>query len=157
MRISFRPCRCILLVLTAAVIYACERQMPIEDTTVEDTIGGEEEEEPLNADVISSAVLTFAYYDIVGEVDVENRRVDFDMEVYGTDPVNLRYLPVTFTLKDGFVTQGTEYEYIRLILTPEDQPAKSHSQMEMPRSSMKCIWILKLRKLRLHLFSSSVE
>lgn len=124
MRISFRQCRCILMVLTAAVIYACERQMPIEDTTVEDTFGGEEEEEPINADVISSAVLTFAYYDVVGEVDVENRRVDFDMEVYGTDPVNLRYLPVTFTLKDGFVTQGTEYEYIRLILTPEDQPAK---------------------------------
>jgi hypothetical protein len=43
--------------------------------------GGEnpDPEVPVNADVIESAVLTFAYYDMIGEIDIENRRVDFYM------------------------------------------------------------------------------
>ena len=88
--------------------------------------GGEnpEPEVPVNADVIESAVLTFAYYDMIGDIDVESRRVDFYMETYGDDAPNLRYVPVVFTTKDGYKVKGTDREFIRLILTPEDQPAR---------------------------------
>ena len=118
-------------------MYSCEPVPPVdqpeqeqetpggnEDNTGGETPEPEPEPEPVDPDIISSAILTFAYIDLVGEVDVENQRVDFDLDVYGSDPVNLRYVPVTFTLKDGYKTSGTNYEYIRLILTPEDQPAR---------------------------------
>ena len=128
------------VMLMTALFCACEGSLPVEDPPAEEVPGDvenqpepepepepepdpEPEPEPVNADIISSAILTFAYIDLVGEVDVENRRVDFDLDVYGSDAVNLRYVPVTFTLKDGYKTSGTNYEYIRLILTPEDQPA----------------------------------
>lgn len=150
MKLSFSKIFSIIAVLAiTAVFSSCDQKLPVDDPTTEEIPGGEEGKEPeggenqdpesnpgqepevpvdpvepVNPDVISSAVLTFAYIDLVGEVDVENKRVDFDLEVYGSDPVNLRYVPVTFTLKDGYKTQGTNYEYIRLILTPEDQPAK---------------------------------
>lgn len=101
----------------------------VQDETVQEEVPGTGEGEtpevpvePVDPDVILSSVLTFAYYDIEGVVNAEERRIDFKMELYGTDEPNLRYLPITFVLKDGYSIQGTEKDYIRLILSP-DEPA----------------------------------
>lgn len=134
------------IMMAASVLYSCEPVPPVDRPDQEqetpggnegngneenpgggDNLGGGENPEPevpVNADVIESAVLTFAYYDMIGEIDIENRRVDFYMETYGDDAPNLRYVPVVFTTKDGYKVKGTDREFIRLILTPEDQPAK---------------------------------
>ena len=113
-------CFCAAMMMAASVLYSCEPVPPVDRPEQEqetpggggDNTGGEnpEPEVPVNADVIESAVLTFAYHDMIGDIDVENSRVDFYMETYGDDAPNLRYVPVVFTTKDGYKVKGTDRE-----------------------------------------------
>lgn len=122
----------IICISALLFLCACEPENPVtpplgDQEQVPDSPQEKPEPEPVpvDYDVIVSAKLTFSYLDFEGTVNVPDRRIDFTMELYGDDAPNLRYLPVTFELKDGYSIQGTDKEYIRLILSQEEPASVS--------------------------------
>ena len=65
----------------------------------------------------SSAVLNFCYYDVEGVIDHESRRVDFELEVYGTDTPNLTNQSLIFDLKEGFSVRNVEGDVVTITLS----------------------------------------
>lgn len=79
------------------ILSSCKKERPDKS---------EEPEIPEIIEVIESATMTFSYYDIVGIIDAEEQRIDFNMDVYATDDLDLRYLTLTFGLKNDYTIQN---------------------------------------------------
>lgn len=81
--------RFVLLLLAGVFLLACGKDgdMPLtppgeEEIPPEEVVPEVPEEEYLSPYVVSSAVMTFCYYDIEGQIDTLEQRIDFNMEVY---------------------------------------------------------------------------
>ena len=101
------------VLLAGALLLACgKEEAPIQpggedkptDEVVPETpeVPEAPEEEFQSPYVVSSAVMTFSYYDIEGQIDTLEQRIDFNMDVYGTDTPDLRNIPITLVTRDGF-------------------------------------------------------
>ena len=126
----------ILFVCIAAFVPACDKNMgddappitdtppetdcpveedpPVDDPPVED---GKPEEDYQSPYVVTSAVMTFSYYDIPGVIDTLGRRIDFNMEVYGTDTPDLRNIPLTLATRDGFTAKSAKDGVVTMTLS----------------------------------------
>lgn len=91
-----------------------EEDPPVDDPSVED---GKPEEDYQSPYVVTSAVMTFSYYDILGVIDTLGRRIDFNMEVYGTDTPDLRNIPLTLATRDGFTAKSAKDGVVTMTLS----------------------------------------
>ena len=104
---------------------ACEPENPVtpppgDEEQVPDSPQEKPEPEPpveKPSEPFSSAVLNFCYYDVEGVIDHESRRVDFELEVYGTDTPNLTNQSLIFDLKEGFAVRNVEGNVVNITLS----------------------------------------
>lgn len=66
--------------------------------------------EPEDTDILDAVTTTFSFYEIEGTVDPDAKRIDFVFEIYGADAPDLKWLPITFALKDGWSVKANSKE-----------------------------------------------
>ena len=116
--------RFVLLLLAGVFLLACGKDgdMPLtppgeEEIPPEEVVPEVPEEEYLSPYVVSSAVMTFCYYDIEGQIDTLEQRIDFNMEVYGTDTPDLRNIPLKLVTRDGFEAENVKDGVVTMTLS----------------------------------------
>lgn len=116
--------RFVLLLFAGVVIFACGKEAGVpltppgdEDGPAEDVVPEAPEEEYLSPYVVSSAVMTFSYYDVEGQIDTLEQRIDFNLDVYGTDTPDLRNIPLTLVTRDGFEAKNVKDGVVTMTLS----------------------------------------
>ncbi len=116
--------RFVLLLFAGMLSLACGKDSGIpltpsgdEEVSAEGVVPEVPEEESLSTYVVSSAVMTFSYYDIEGQIDTLEQRIDFNLVVYGTDTPDLRNIPLTLVTREGFEAKNVKDGVVTMTLS----------------------------------------
>lgn len=119
--------RFVLLIFACMLLSACDKEIGGSGPSLSEPAEDDErpiedagpEAEYLSPYVVSSAVMTFCYYDIQGQIDTLDKRIDFNLDVYGTDTPDLRNISLTFVTRDGFSARNAEDGVVTMTLSAE--------------------------------------